>query len=302
MSIRSLKLRFPVPLLSTTVLICILSMAPGNTVENSGGATSFTPAPAPATVKANAKWMSRLSDELTLAQISLPGTHDSGALHNGASFGFAKCQSWSVRDQLRAGIRFLDIRCRHLDDRFHIYHGIIDQQLTFAEVRDTCRDFLVKNPSECIVMSVKRESTPTNNSRSFAATFRALTKNDGELWHIDTETPKLSSVRGKIVLVDRVGTLGGLSWKTMRKQDHFQAPVGRKIKLIQKHLQAAKEGKRTLWFVNFCSGVVPKALVTPRRYAPRTNDAVLSYLKDQQRKPTHVGTVVMDYQGEELIT
>ena len=100
-----------------------------------GDGTSFQDKPATATVEKHANWMARLPDSHLLSQLSLPGTHDTCALYNGFSFGFAKCQAWALADQLNAGIRFIDIRCRHLGDRFAIYHGVIDQRISFDDVR-----------------------------------------------------------------------------------------------------------------------------------------------------------------------
>lgn len=90
--------------------------------------------------------------------------------------------------------------------------GGTDQRTTFEAVRDVCRDFLKQHPSECIVMSMKEESTAKDNSRSFSETFVESIKNDGKLWHVSRKIPQLGSVRNRIVLVDRAGNLGGLKW------------------------------------------------------------------------------------------
>ena len=57
-------------------------------------------------------WMGLLNGNLSLASLSIPGTHDSGASYEYWS-GTAKCQDISIASQLDIGIRFLDIRCRH---------------------------------------------------------------------------------------------------------------------------------------------------------------------------------------------
>jgi len=267
-----------------------------------GDSTSFASQPAAATVEKHAGWMARLPDAHLLSQLSLPGTHDTCALHDGFSFGFAKCQSWALGDQLNAGIRFLDIRCRHLGDRFAIYHGIIDQRMGFDEVRDVCRDFLKQHPTECIVMSVKEESSAKGNTRSFAETFAAITQDDGKLWHISTKMPKLQEVRGRVVLLDRVGTLGGLKWSATQLQDQYSTPVENKSKLIRGHFKKASDGQQDQWFINYCSGTLPGRLLTPRQYAAKTNAVALDYVKQLKRKErVRLGTVVMDFPGEELI-
>src|SRR5688500_16988143 len=57
-------------------------------------------------------WMGSLPDATNVAQLSIPGTHDSGARTEPVG-GTAKCQNLSIADQLTAGVRYLDIRCRH---------------------------------------------------------------------------------------------------------------------------------------------------------------------------------------------
>ena len=272
------------------------------TADENAGATCFTAKPHRSTVQKYSQWMSRFADDTLLSQMSLPGTHDSCALHDGLSFGFAKCQTWPLADQLKAGIRFLDIRCRHLNNRFAIYHGVINQKMTFQEVRDVCHEFLRAHPSECIVMSVKEESSAKNNSRSFAETFADSIKNDGPLWHRSRHIPELRAVRGRIVLIDRVGTLGGIPWGTLERQDRFNAPLTLKSRLIRSHFQKASKAKKTQWFVNFCSGTLPGKLMTPRKYAVQSNQVALEFLRRANgRAPARLGTVVMDFPGEELL-
>lgn len=76
----------------------------------------------PSISSAVSSWMASLPDQLPLHQISIPGTHDSGsyckpklAIDEDEPLPIniryeAQCQSWSITDQLRAGIRYLDLR------------------------------------------------------------------------------------------------------------------------------------------------------------------------------------------------
>ncbi len=268
----------------------------------SDGAVSFEPKPRGSTVQKYSDWMSRLSDDAKLSELSLPGTHDSGALYDSLSFGFAKCQSWRLADQLRAGIRFLDIRCRRVDDHLLVYHGIIDQQLTFREVCDACRTFLEQHPSECIVMSVKEEAEASNSKRSFAESFSVETQQDGDLWHVTRDVPRLKDVRGRIVLIDRVATLGGIHWDGLNRQDQYEAPLDIKSRVVREQFENATQGDADQWHINFCSGVLVKQLVTPRQYAARSNRATLDFLNQTGTgKRRRLGTVVLDFPGEDLI-
>lgn len=120
-------------------------------------------------------WMGSVADNTNLAALSIPGTHDSGARTEPVS-GTAKCQNLSIREQLDAGTRFLDIRCRHIGDAFAIHHGSIYQNLNFTDVLTACYSFLAANPTETIVMCVKEEYDPTNNTRTFEQTFDSYTQ------------------------------------------------------------------------------------------------------------------------------
>ena len=60
-------------------------------------------------------WMAALDDAASLRSLTLPGTHDSGALHSIADVS-GKCQTLSVKEQLKIGVRFLDIRLQLVDE------------------------------------------------------------------------------------------------------------------------------------------------------------------------------------------
>ena len=147
-------------------------------------------------------WMRALDGKLRLSEISIPGTHNSGARFEPLA-GTARCQSLTTREQLDAGVRFIDVRCRHMDDKFSIYHGLVNQQLAFIQLLAETRDFLKSNPSECVIMSIQEEGSASGVSRSFEATLGSyITENPG-LWALDDGIPSLDQVRGKIVLLRR---------------------------------------------------------------------------------------------------
>src|SRR5690349_13091859 len=147
-------------------------------------------------------WMSNIDDATNLAQLSIPGTHESAALYEPAT-GTAKCQSLALAEQLTAGVRYFDIRCRDLSDMFAIFHGPIDEQQTFDDVLATMFDFLDKHPTETIIMSIKEESTAEGTTRSFEATFDAYAQQAPDRWYLGAAVPALGDVRGKIVLLRR---------------------------------------------------------------------------------------------------
>ncbi len=147
-------------------------------------------------------WMHDLDDKLRLSELSIPGSHDAGARLEPIP-GTARCQSLSIAEQLTAGVRFLDIRCRHLHDSFAIYHGIADQKLTFAEVIGAVQAFLKANPAECVILSVKEESTAAGNTRTFEQTLTTYLAENPALWSLGEDIPTIAQARGKIVFFRR---------------------------------------------------------------------------------------------------
>ncbi len=115
-------------------------------------------------------WMADLADATGVAELSIPGTHDSGALLEPYP-GLAQAQHLAIADQLVAGVRYFDIRCRHFDDAFLIYHGAVDQEQTFDDVLATMTKFLAEHPGEALIVSIQEESNPYGDTRSFEATF-----------------------------------------------------------------------------------------------------------------------------------
>lgn len=83
--------------------------------------------------------MATLNNNKLISDITIPGTHDAMALHGGPA---AQCQAWSPMDQLEAGIRYLDLRVS--GENLEIKHGITYQHITFPEVIEKIKFFLIK--------------------------------------------------------------------------------------------------------------------------------------------------------------
>ena len=77
-------------------------------------------------------WMKNVSDDTRLIDMSIPGTHDSGATHS--LFDVAgKCQELNIKQQLNVGTRFFDLRLQLVGEEFKIIHGPADQNLKFKK-------------------------------------------------------------------------------------------------------------------------------------------------------------------------
>lgn len=155
------------------------------------------------------KFISCLPDEAFLSKINIPGTHDSCtafcALEN-----MSRCQSLTVNQQLEAGIRLFDIRLHKKGQEFYLVHALADcftdstkqKRLTFGEVLESFRNFIMDNPEEVLIVSVKQDRGIM--SRKFFPAFynKYIKENQGE-WFLKNEDPTLSQCRGKMVLMRR---------------------------------------------------------------------------------------------------
>lgn len=220
-------------------------------------------------VAAGNDWMTPLNGTLPLSQFSIPGTHDSGARFEPIS-GTAKCQNLTIGEQLAAGVRFLDIRCRHMDNAFVIHHGQVYQNINFADVLNSTLGFLDANPGETVIMSVKEEHTPEGNSRSFEATFDSYVAQTPSRWLLGSGIPTLAAARGKIVLFRRFGASSlpkgidasnfpdNTTFSTggqLRIQDQYTVPNNDpKWEAILAILNEARYGGPNTLYVNFTSG------------------------------------------------
>lgn len=85
-------------------------------------------------------WMSSVPCDTSIAEMTIPGTHDSGTGH--AIVG-ANTQHLDIWNQLIRGTRFLDIRCNHDGNVFKVWHGSAfggaDCHLSFEQVLNWCQ-------------------------------------------------------------------------------------------------------------------------------------------------------------------
>ena len=156
-------------------------------------------------------WMQRLSEETPLSALSIPGTHNSPTYHR--ALPSVRCQVTPVREQLKRGVRFLDVRVQPehpsnpTEDGLALVHGVFPISLTgprhFRSMVDEVLSFLAKNPTESIIMSVKREGPGSATDAQLSRIMRDHYANDDHIWFTQPRVPFLGEARGKIVLVRR---------------------------------------------------------------------------------------------------
>lgn len=141
--------------------------------------------------------MASIPDDRLLSEITMPGTHNTMALYGGV---YAECQTWSLASQLRAGVRFLDIRVRHVNGNLTIHHGVSYQRAHFGDVLEGVTDFLQEYPTETVLMRLKEEFSETGDIYGAVVDYINRYSNWDLLWH-SRLVPTMSEARGKIIIL-----------------------------------------------------------------------------------------------------
>ena len=143
------------------------------------------------------KWMQGIPDSESLKDISIPGTHNSMSFYGGP---LVRCQSMSLYNQYVAGIRFVDIRCRHFYNGLPIHHGIVFQNATLDHVLRQTSDFLSANPTETVILSLRDEHISEHNNRSYEETLQNyIMKYPEKLFYTENRIFTSPSVVGSVV-------------------------------------------------------------------------------------------------------
>ncbi|MFC5048322.1 phosphatidylinositol-specific phospholipase C [Aquimarina hainanensis] len=262
--------------------------------------------------------MDEMPGHMKLSGLSIPGTHDSGARYDSPYYsGTAKCQDLTIGEQLKQGTRFLDIRCRRINNRFTIHHGPVYQKINFTDVLDYCYDFLNKNPSETIIMSLKEEHTPSNSNMSFEAIFDSYINKNPTMWYLGKDIPILEIARGQIVLVRRfhaARTPKGIDanpslWENnssffifngsqiLRVQDEYEVSDTHQkwSDIIGLFSEALNDRNRHVMYINFTSGYSGLIPNIPS-VANEINQELTSYFRHSPRG--RYGSILMDFAEE----
>lgn len=259
-------------------------------------------------------WMSPVSGDKYINEISIPGSHDTCALYEPLRQ-LAQCQIFTVTDQLNMGVRYLDIRANVVKSDLVISHGPIFQGITFDRVIEQCYSFLNNNPSETIIVSLKHELISKDKKNEFNSLFLKKIKPFSDKWYTENRLPKLDEVRGKIILLNRVKDLGlGIdaseNWihngTSIIEHDGFKLHIQDKFKiesleeawkLAKEHLHLINtniEDKFNL-SINFFSGVFGYPHV--KKVADHVNREFMNFIGG---KKLRLGVAVFDFITPEI--
>ena len=235
-------------------------------------------------------WMRELSDAYPLTSLSIPGTHNSPTCH--VALPSVRCQAVGVREQLDNGVRFMDIRvsANSDNDELALVHSAFPISLTGTKYfRDLLNDvyaFLDANPSEVLLMSIKREGTGKGTDQQLSRYLkdRYLAGEAERRWYTEPRVPSLGESRGRVILVRRFGLdeslrgeYGGAGWGVdgsswpdncadgtvgsgvIRVQDFYEVDqstnIEKKIELARAQLERA--GQQTSVDLQAAAGPLP---------------------------------------------
>lgn len=247
-------------------------------------------------------WMAAIPDFHTLSQITIPGTHDSMALYGGPE---VERQAWSLSDQLRAGIRFLDLKVFGLGDTLYVMHGVLYQRSTLKEVLDTVRAFLSEYKSEAVLIRVQPESFEKSTVNKMV---QSLIGNDQNVW-VSSGMPSMGQIRGKIVFVQKSTFTLGIPFidtdgKGSNKVSHIKDKDNRIIKQLNQAAEACGGSNAVLTTTSGSGfGTFWGMFLTPKRVAEKVNPWLNQYIRQfypNQPRPCFA-IVAMDFPGIELI-
>ncbi len=293
---------------SINALIIFLSALMGfHTTETKGGFT-------------NKDWMSGIDDEAVINTISIPGSHDTCAFYEPID-NSAKCQEYTVADQLDMGVRFLDLRCLVTGNRISMSHGLALQGQYLDEILDDCISFLKENPTETIIVSLREETQIKPLEKIFVSMLEGLIEKDKNMWYTQNALPKLGEVRGKMILLNRFSKKSSLglqaaNWKDntafvifcgtygIHIQDYYNIgkSTDKKWTYIKRHFLYAQDNRSSYsntLYINFISSYKTNNLLSDiKGTAQELNEKTAAYLDGQDNVCT--GIVLFDFVTQEL--
>ncbi len=158
-------------------------------------------------------WMRNLPDDAYVAEVSIPGAHDSGTGNGcGRVFvivdgtPFAQTQDIAIADQWSAGVRAFDLRpCTTSSGYLNINHGIVPTNLRFDTALQTLRDSLEANPTEFAVIHLLHESDGDSGNYDYETLLHQLLDSDEYKDYLVDYRRNLtvSDMRGKILILYR---------------------------------------------------------------------------------------------------
>lgn len=251
----------------------------------------------------NLDWMKYIPDNIKLSELTIPGTHDSCAYQMTGllkvASAVARTQSWCLYDQMRAGIRYFDIRLRLYNNTLLCFHGPVDLNNSFDKILKDASKFLRENCSEVLIMEICSEYEDYNCSKSMEQMYYEYTALYRDIVvEFENNNPTIGEVRGKMLMIKVFkGSSSRIPIFCIQNKwvCNFISNIGEKIKEIEKHCRKAAEQRNDdKIYMNFLSCASDYAMMQPITAAKECNKVIF-------RHRGRLGIVAADFPGEGLI-
>lgn len=158
-------------------------------------------------------WITPLDGNIYVQQLSIPGTHDSGA-YTTSVLDAGRTQALTLEEQWDMGVRAFDIRTAFytLSNTFWIFHGITVSDYSLEQVLLAISSKLEDNPGEFAIIQLKHETENVDlgffelkDLTKWDDIYDILVKRLAETGKIVKWKPDLTidDCRGKIILLTR---------------------------------------------------------------------------------------------------
>lgn len=136
-------------------------------------------------------WMSEIPDKVRLNLMAIPGAHAADA--------YDTTHCLDCNQQLRYGIRFLELDVHHIKNQFFLENGI---KPTIGETWLPCIiRFLQRNPSETVLVKMNVVNQGEGNTRSILDTFKDVVGGPVAEVYLQTNDKRITigQARGKLI-------------------------------------------------------------------------------------------------------
>lgn len=191
----------------------------------------------------NLNWMGYLPQNMSIAEVNIPGTHDSGTYNMDTPFVnlLSQCQERTIKEQMNDGLRFFDIRLEYKERgadatilrNFTLAHGPEfcetrdEKDLTLNMVFDVARDFVAENASEFVILMLQRENGDEGQYNDKIAQMKTYLKDFDDVIFLNKgdAIPTVGQAKGHVIVIE--------SSNVDKYEDEYDTSAGTKIERLE---------------------------------------------------------------------
>lgn len=150
----------------------------------------------------NSAWMANLKDDVLINEIVMPGSHDAGSYK---MVWLGETQQFAIDEQLQMGVRYFDIRVNKKEDKYVIFHSIING-VKFLPILESIKNFIINNPTEVLLLDFQHFQGNSQNGvynliTEYLYNNNLLVENNTKLSDLEfISNLKLKDARGKCII------------------------------------------------------------------------------------------------------